>query len=57
MSSIIVMAQTLMLIGSKDPQRAEELFKQANGEIKETSNGIKYILIKDKTDTNDIETN
>ena len=53
---IIVLAQTLMLIGSKDPMRAEELFLQANGEIKEC-NGIQYIVIKDKSESNDTKTN
>ena len=53
---IIVLAQTLMLIGSKDPMRAEELFLQANGEIKEC-NGIQYIVIKDKPDTNESKSN
>jgi hypothetical protein len=57
MCDMIVLGETLMLIGSNDPMRAEELFRQANGEVKETNSGIKYIVIKDKTETNDTETN
>jgi hypothetical protein len=57
MCDMIVMGETLMLIGANDPMRAEELFRQANGEVKETKNGIRYIIIKDKTETNDRETN
>jgi hypothetical protein len=58
MSDTIIMGETLMLIGANDPMRAEELFRQANGEVKETKeNGVRYIIIKDKTETNDRETN
>lgn len=53
---IIVLAQTLMLVGSKDPKRAEELFLEANGEIKECK-GIQYIVIKDKPEINESEPN
>ena len=57
MCDMIVLGETLMLIGSNDPLRAEELFRQANGEVKETNSGIKYIVIKDKPETNDTKTN
>jgi hypothetical protein len=43
-----------MLIGSKDPQRAEDLFLSANGEVKE-HNEIRYIIIKDKPESNETE--
>jgi hypothetical protein len=54
MADIIVLGQTLMLIGSKDPQRAEDLFLSANGEVKE-HNEIRYIIIKDKPESNETE--
>lgn len=58
MCDMIVMGHTLMLIGENDPQRAQELFEMAGGVVKETAeNGIKYIVIKDKTEKNDIEAN
>ena len=58
MCDMIVMGHTLMYIGDSDPERAEELFRLAGGEVKETKeSGIKYIVIKDKSKTNDIETN
>lgn len=41
----IYMALTLGLIHEKDPQIAQQILAQ--GEVKETEEGIKYILIND----------
>lgn len=58
MCDMIVLGETLMLIGQSNPQRAQELFEMAGGEIRETKeNGVRYIIIKDKTEKNDNETN
>lgn len=54
MADVIIMGHTLMYIGNNDPMRAEELFREAGGEVKETKeNGIKYIVIKDKLEKNE----
>lgn len=42
---IIMMAETLMLIGKDNPQYAEQLFIQSGGVVKETKSGTKYIVI------------
>lgn len=41
----IYMGTTIALIHEKDPQTAQQILAQ--GEVKETEEGIKYILITD----------
>jgi hypothetical protein len=44
---IIMLAETLMLIGRDNPKYAEQLFIQSGGVINETKSGVKYIIIKE----------
>jgi hypothetical protein len=53
MAPIIYMTQTLLWIAHNDRQRAEQISKQVTrvGE----ANGLRYVVIENKNQTNDIK--